>query len=90
MKPQKGKQKAREPHPVNSDTLSEISSCNEQVATGEEEGEEPENNEHNAEGADARTDEEQNSRSCAAEPESPSPEMVSLVLIFITSIADIT
>lgn len=74
---QKGKQKARESHPVDRDALSEINPSNGQVATSEEEGEEPRNDEHN-------------SPSCAGEPESPAPLLVSLISIFITSIADPT
>ncbi|KAN0120713.1 hypothetical protein V8E52_003982 [Russula decolorans] len=73
VKPQKGKRKTREPHPVDSDAPSEINSSNEQVATGKEEEEEPRNHEHHAEGANTRTNAEHNSRSCAAEPESPAP-----------------
>jgi hypothetical protein len=50
VKPLKGKQKTREPHPVDSDALSEINSINGQVVMSEEE-------EHHAEGADTRTTE---------------------------------
>lgn len=73
VKPQKGKQKNREPHPSDSDALSEINPSNEQVASDEEEGEEPGNDEHHAEGSNTRTNEGHGSRSCAAEPESPTP-----------------
>jgi len=90
VKPRKGKQKTREPHSVDSDALSEMNPGNEQEATGEEEREEPRNNEHHADGANTRTNEEHNSRSCAAEPESPTPLLVSLISISITSIADPT
>ena len=90
VKPQKGKRKTREPHLADSDALSEIDSSNEQVATGAEEGEEPRNHEHHAEGANMRTNSEHNSRSCAAEPESPAPLLVSLISISIASIADPT
>lgn len=76
VKPQKGKQRIREYHIVDSDALSE------QVATGVEEGKEPRNDEHHAEGAYMRTDEEHNSsRSCAAEPESPALLLVRLISI---------
>lgn len=76
VEPQKGKQRIREYHPVDSDALSE------QVATAMEEGEEPRNGEHHAEGAYTRTNKEHNnSRSCAAEPESPAPHLVSLISI---------
>jgi len=78
-KPQKGKQKTRELHPVDSDALSEINPSNEQVATGEEEGEEPRNDEQ-----------QHNSQSCATEPESPAPLLVSLISVSITPIADPT
>jgi hypothetical protein len=74
VKPQKGKQKAREPHPVDS----------------EEEGEEPRNDEHHAEGSNTRNNEEHNSRTRAAEPESPATLLVSLISISIISIADPT
>jgi hypothetical protein len=90
VKPRKGKQKTREPHAVDSDALSEINPSNEQVATGDEEGEEPGNDEHHAEGANSRTNEQRNSRSCAAEPESPAPLLVSLISISIISVADPT
>ena len=78
-KPQKGKQKTRELHPVDSDALSEKNSSNEQVATREEEGEEPRNDEQ-----------QHNSQSCAAEPESPAPLLVSLISVSIPPIADPT
>jgi hypothetical protein len=73
VKPQKGKQKSHEPHPVDSDALSERN---------------PNNDEHHAEGANMRTNEEHNSRS--SEPESLAPVQVSLMSISIISIADPT
>jgi hypothetical protein len=76
VKPQNGKQKTREPHFTDSDALSDIDPSNEQVATGEEEGEEPRNDEHHAEGAYT--------------PESLAPLPVNLISISITSIADST
>lgn len=76
VKPQKGKQNTREPHFADSDALSDIDSSNEQVATGEDEGEEPRNDEHHAEGADT--------------PESLARLPVSLISISITSITDST
>ncbi|KAF8501601.1 hypothetical protein F5888DRAFT_1249103 [Russula emetica] len=86
VKPRKGKEKTREPRPVDSDALSEMNPSN--VANGEEEEEEPRNDEHHAEGANTRTNEEHNSRTCAVEPESPAPLLVSLISISITSIAN--
>jgi hypothetical protein len=90
VKRQKGKKKTRESHPMDSDALSEINPSNERVVTGEEEGEEPRNDEPHAEGANTRNNEEHNSRSCAAEPESPALLLVSLISISITSIVDPT
>jgi hypothetical protein len=85
VKLQKGKQKAREPRPVDSDALSEKDPNNEQVATGEE-GEEPRNDE----GPNTRTNDDHNSRSCPTEPESPALLLVSLISISITYVADPT
>lgn len=90
VKPQKGKQKSRGLHPVDSDALSEINPSNEQVATGEEEGEESRNDENHEEGASTRTNEEHNSRSCAAQLEPFTPLLVSLISISITLVADPT
>jgi len=69
-KSRKGKQKARE---LDSDALSEIGPSSEQVAVGEEEGEELRNDERHTECASTRSNGDHKFPSCPAEPGSPTP-----------------
>jgi hypothetical protein len=78
-KSRKGKQKTSV-----SRSASEIDPSSERVA-GEEEREEPRDVEHHAEGASARSNEDHKSRSCPAEPESPTPLLVGLMAFFYNS-----
>jgi hypothetical protein len=85
VKSRKGKQKTREPRSVDGDALSEIDPSSERVA----EGEEPRNDEHPAEGTSTRSNEDHKSRSCPAEPGSPTPLLVGLVTFSIIPNADL-
>ena len=84
-KSRKGKQKARE---RDSDALSEIGPNSEQVAVGEEEGEELRNDERHTECASSRSYGDHKFPSCPAEPGSPTPLLVGLMAFSTISNAD--
>ena len=86
-KSRKGKEKMRQPQFVDTDALSEPGPSSERVVVGEKEGEDPRNDERHAEGA---SDVDHKSRSCPAEPGSPTPPLVSLVAFSTILNVDIT